>query len=78
MKHSDLIQLAADYLSAELEPGKVATYVYKDDGTGHRYRVSRTAVLMLGRMLSEAVTSSDANDTYSVWCSLTFSEDLGR
>ena len=77
MKHSELIALATDYLSAEREDGKTS-YVYRDDGTGHRYRVSRTAVLMLGRMLSEAVTSSDANDTYSVWCSLTFSEDLGR
>jgi hypothetical protein len=76
MKHSDLIQLATDYLNAEREPGKTS-YVYRDDGTRHRYRVSKTAVLMLGRMLSEAVTSSDANDTYSVWCSLTFSEDLG-
>jgi hypothetical protein len=46
-------------------------FVYRDDATRKQYRVTRGAMLMLGRMLERREA-----DAYSHWCSCTFADEV--
>lgn len=48
-------------------------YVYRDDATGRRYRVTARAMAALGAMLA-----AGCPDAYSEWCSMHPAIELSR